>query len=69
MAQYGLLPVEVCEAEQEAVLHCVEDLALVAHIPECEFLPRVLEHADQLRSGGCQPVDLFETFLALMGER
>jgi hypothetical protein len=60
---------EMCEAEQKAVLHGIEDLSLVAHIPECEFLPWVLEHADQLRSGGCQPMDLFQSFLALRRER
>jgi hypothetical protein len=62
------LPVEMCEAEQEAVFHSVEDLPLIAHIPEGEFLPWVLEHADQLRSGGCQPMDLFQSFLALRGK-
>jgi hypothetical protein len=60
---------EMCETEQKAVLHRIEDLPLIAHIPECEFLPWVLKHADQLRSGGRQPMDLFQSFLALRGER
>ncbi len=38
------LPVQVGEAQQEAVLHCVEDAALVAHVAEGQLLPRIFEH-------------------------
>ena len=43
----------MCEAQQKAVLHSIEDLALVAHVTECEFLPGVLEHTDELGRGRC----------------
>jgi hypothetical protein len=55
----------MCEAQQEAVLYSIEDLALVAHITECELFPRVFEHADELGRGRCQPVDFLQTFLTL----
>ena len=45
------LPVQMCEAEEEPIFHGIEDLALVAHIAEGKFLPRIFEHADQLGRG------------------
>ena len=56
---------QVGEAQQEAVLHCVEDAALVAHIAEGQLLPGVLEHRDQLGGGAGQSSDLLQTFLSL----
>jgi hypothetical protein len=47
------VPMKMCEAQQEAVLHSIEDLALVTNITECEFFPGIFEHTDELGRGRC----------------
>ena len=45
------LPVQMCQTQQEPILHSIKNLSLIPHIPKGQFLPRVLKHTDELGSG------------------